>query len=64
MGSFEITRQEDGTLVVPSRAEGDDIIGDGVRTIPTDHPEYDKFFAAWKNDIKLTNRRRNDDDER
>ena len=37
------TRNADGTLTVPMRAETDGITGDALVTIGPDHPDY----AAW-----------------
>lgn len=33
----------DGKLVVPARAEGDGVIGDGMAVIGKDGPEYQKW---------------------
>ncbi|WP_158675564.1 hypothetical protein [Nocardia stercoris] len=37
------TRNSDGTLTVPMRAETNGIIGDALVTIDRDHPDYE----AW-----------------
>lgn len=44
MTRVEPTRNEDGTLTVPARAEGTrGVHGDGVRTLAPGDPD----FAAW-----------------
>ncbi len=41
---MDATRNPDGTLTVPTRAEGPGgLIGDGMTTIGPNHPDY----AAW-----------------
>ena len=43
------TRNPDGTITIPRRAEGEDgLIGDGMATIGPDDPEY----AAWDEWLK------------
>ncbi|GLY78572.1 hypothetical protein [Actinoallomurus iriomotensis] len=40
------TRNPDGTLTVPMRAETGGIIGDALVTIGPDHPDYEAW-DAW-----------------
>lgn len=45
---MEASRNPDGTLNVPFRAEGDDgTVGDGMARIGPDHPS----FAAWEAEL-------------
>lgn len=40
---MKATRNSDGTLTVPMRAETNGVIGDALVTIGPDHPDYE----AW-----------------
>ena len=47
---MKATRNDDGTLTVPGRAEGSEgMIGDGMITIGPGHPEYQE----WDEWLKL-----------
>lgn len=50
---MKVTRNPDGTLTVPMRAEADGVIGDGLVTIGPDHPDY-QAWDEWLRDVEDT----------
>lgn len=47
-----IEKKEDGTLIVPLRAEGEGIIGDGVVEVKKDNSHYKKYLKLYEEEQK------------
>lgn len=48
---MRIQKKEDGTLLVPMRAEASDgTIGDGVVEIKKDHKDYQKYLKMYEDE--------------
>lgn len=48
-----IQKLADGTLLVPTRVEGDGVTGDGMLEIAPTHPEYQKYLKEYEREQAL-----------
>lgn len=50
---MKIQKLDDGTLLVPKRIESEGIVGDTVREIKPDNPEYENYLQQFSKEQQL-----------